>query len=65
MLIDSDLLIWVSRNHAGAIARLQTIEHWQVSAVAYIELIQGCRNRQELESIDSCNAKIDQYESHL
>jgi hypothetical protein len=39
VLIDSDVLIWMSRQHAGAIAKLQTIELWQVSTVGYIELI--------------------------
>ncbi len=51
LLIDSDVLIWMSRNHPGAIARLQTIQLWQVSTVGYIELIQGCRDRSELERI--------------
>lgn len=51
LLIDSDVLIWMSREHEGAIAKLQTIERWQVSTVGYIELIQGCRNRGELDTI--------------
>jgi predicted nucleic acid-binding protein len=51
VLIDSDILIWMSRQHAGAIAKLQTIQLWQVSTVGYIELIQGCRNRDELDKI--------------
>jgi predicted nucleic acid-binding protein len=51
VLIDSDVLVWMSRKHPGAIAKLQTIELWQVSTVGYIELIQGCRNRDELDKI--------------
>jgi predicted nucleic acid-binding protein len=51
VLIDSDILIWMSRQHAGAIAKLQTIQLWQLSTVGYIELIQGCRNRDELDKI--------------
>jgi predicted nucleic acid-binding protein len=51
LLIDSDVLIWMSRKHPGAIAKLQTIQLWQVSAVGYIELVQGCRDRSELDRI--------------
>lgn len=48
MLIDTDVLIWMTRGHAGAAVRLQSINPWQISAVTYIELAQGCRNKQEL-----------------
>lgn len=51
MLIDTDVLIWMTRGHTGAAARLQTITPWCISAVTYMELVQGCRNRQELERI--------------
>ena len=49
MLIDTDVLIWMTRGHAGATARLQTLLPWRISAVTYMELAQGCRNKQELE----------------
>ena len=48
MLIDSDVLIWVTRGHVGAAARLQALQPWRISAVTYMELAQGCRNQQEL-----------------
>lgn len=48
MLIDSDVLIWVTRGHAGAATRLQALLPWRISAVTYMELAQGCRNQQEL-----------------
>lgn len=51
MLIDTDVLIWMTRGHMGAIARLQTISPWRISAVTYMELAQGRRNKQELERI--------------
>lgn len=51
MLIDTDVLIWMTRGHARAAARLQMIAPWRISAVTYIELAQGCRNKQELERI--------------
>jgi predicted nucleic acid-binding protein len=51
MLIDTDVLIWVTRGHAGAAQRLQSIPRWCISAVTYMELVQGCRNKQELAQI--------------
>ena len=51
MLIDTDVLICMTRGHMGAAARLQTILPWRISAVTYMELAQGCRNKQELERI--------------
>lgn len=51
MLIDTDVLIWMTRGHAGAAVRLQALLPWRISAVTYMELAQGCRNRQELEQV--------------
>ena len=51
MLIDTDVLIWMTRGHAGAAIRLQTLTPWRISAVTYMELAQGCRNKQELERV--------------
>lgn len=51
MLIDTDVLVWMTRGHAGAAARLQTLAPWRISAVTYMELAQGCRNKQELARV--------------
>ena len=51
MLIDTDVLIWMTRGHAGAAAKLQTMMPWRISAVTYMELVQGCRNKDELMRI--------------
>jgi predicted nucleic acid-binding protein len=51
MLIDTDVLIWMTRGHAGAAAKLQTMVPWRISAVTYMELVQGCRNKDELMRI--------------
>ena len=32
MLIDSDVLVWLTRGHVGAAQRLQVIEHWRISS---------------------------------
>ena len=48
MLIDSDVLVWLTRGHVGAAKRLQTLDPWRISAVTYMELAQGCRDKTEL-----------------
>ena len=51
MLIDSDVLVWLTRGHPGAAARLRQIPAWRISAVTYMELAQGCRDKAELERV--------------
>jgi predicted nucleic acid-binding protein len=48
MLIDSDVLVWLTRGHVGAATRLHALHTWRISAVTYIELAQGCRDKAEL-----------------
>lgn len=48
MLIDSDVLIWLTRGHLGAAQRLHGIAPWRISVVTYMELVQGCRDKTEL-----------------
>jgi len=48
MLIDSDVLVWLTRGHVGAAARLHAVNPWRISMVTYIELAQGCRDKAEL-----------------
>jgi len=50
-LIDSDVLIWFTRGHLGAVERLARIDAWQISVVTYLEVAQGCRNKDELHRI--------------
>ena len=51
MLINSDVLIWVARGNASAISRLQTVANWHISAVSYMEMAQGCRDKAELKTL--------------
>jgi len=48
VLIDSDVLVWFTRGHVGAAQRLHALPTWRISAVTYIELAQGCRDKAEL-----------------
>ncbi|MDE2564629.1 MAG: type II toxin-antitoxin system VapC family toxin [Burkholderiales bacterium] len=47
-MIDSDVLVWLTRGHVGAAVRLQALPAWRISTVTYIELAQGCRDQAEL-----------------
>ena len=48
MLIDSDVLVWLTRGHPGAAQRLAAINPWRSSVVTYFEVAQGCRDKFEL-----------------
>ena len=48
IVIDSDVLVWLTRGHPGAAQRLHEISPWRISVVTYIELAQGCRDKAEL-----------------
>lgn len=48
MLIDTDVLIWNLRGNAQAAERLDHAGGFVVSAVSYMELIQGVRDKAEL-----------------
>ncbi len=69
MLIDSDVLIWLTRGHAGAQTTLQSINPWRISTITYIELAQGCRNQQELKQVKlgllAANTEIIQVTSNI
>ena len=51
VLIDSDVLIWLMRGNARAVALIQQTPDWTISAVSYMELVQGCRDKAELKAL--------------
>ena len=63
MLVDSDVLIWSMRGHAGAVSALSAISLLRMSVVTYMELAQGCRNKTELKqfkkALQLCKAVIE------
>ena len=48
VLIDWDVLIWRMRGNAKAVALIQQTPDWTISAVSYMVLVQGCRDKAEL-----------------
>ena len=51
MLVDSDVLIWGTRGHAGALEAINALDPMHLSVVSYMELAQGCRNKAELKQL--------------
>ena len=51
VLIDTDVLIWFIRGHAGAQLAISKQDDWCISAVTYMELLQGCKNKTELKKL--------------
>ncbi|MBF0237339.1 MAG: type II toxin-antitoxin system VapC family toxin [SAR324 cluster bacterium] len=49
MIVDSDVLIWVSKGNPNAVRLIQECPGFQISAVTWMELMRGMRNKQELQ----------------
>lgn len=62
MLVDTDVFIWYMRGNENAYDIIKNEIDLNLSVVTYIELIQGVRNKKELnllqKSIKDWNAKI-------
>lgn len=51
MIIDTDILIWFLRGNEKAVEVVLDAMPFSVSIVTYMELVQGMRNKQELEKM--------------
>ncbi len=51
VMVDSDVLIWTLRGHTVAVAQMEGLADWHISAVSNMELAQGCRNKAELKAM--------------
>lgn len=51
MLFDTDVLVWALRGNGKAADAMNRDPQRQCSVVAYMELLQGARNRQEVREI--------------
>ncbi|MDB5819560.1 MAG: hypothetical protein JWQ11_3200 [Rhizobacter sp.] len=51
MLVDSDVLIWHLRGYGQVTRRLDQLGSLKLSAVTYLELLQGMRNKAELAAV--------------
>jgi len=51
VLVDTDVLIWHLRGYAQATRRLDQLSPLTLSAVSYLEVLQGMRNKAELVAV--------------
>ncbi len=51
MLVDTDVMIWHLKGYAKAARKLDQLEHLAISAVTYMGLLQGMRNRTEMVAL--------------
>ena len=62
MIIDTDVFIWYMKGNEKAYKAIETANHFFISVVTYMELVQGMRNKKELNSlrkfIHSWDAKV-------
>lgn len=60
-LVDTDVLVDVSRNNQDAVAFLDALQNdWTLSAMTALELISGAKNQREVDLIDRL---IEAYET--
>jgi predicted nucleic acid-binding protein len=50
-LLDTDILIWYLRGNQNAYDLIHRIGEFAISAVTYMELVQGMRNKEELRAL--------------
>jgi predicted nucleic acid-binding protein len=62
MVIDTDVLVWYLKGNDNAYRAIENSKHFFISVVTYMELVQGMRNKNELNSLrralHAWNAKI-------
>jgi len=62
MLVDTDVLIWYLKGNENAYQVIENSNNFFVSVVTYMELVQGMRNKKELNNLRKAlhiwNAKI-------
>jgi predicted nucleic acid-binding protein len=51
MLVDTDVLIWHLRGYPQATKKLDSFSALTISAVTYMELLQGLRNKAEMNAL--------------
>jgi predicted nucleic acid-binding protein len=51
MVIDTDVLIWYMKGNQNAYKTIENSEHFFISVVTYMELVQGMRDKNELNNL--------------
>lgn len=51
MLVDTDVLIWYLKGNENAYQLIENLNNFFISVVTYMELVQGMRNKKELNNL--------------
>ena len=51
VLVDTDVLIWYLRGNERAYKVIENLDSFSISVITYMELVQGMRNKKELNSL--------------
>ena len=51
MIVDTDVLIWYMRGNQKAYKVIDNLSSFYISAITYMELVQGMRNKSELSEL--------------
>ncbi len=51
MIIDTDVLVWYMRGNERAYQLIEKLSGFNISVITYMELVQGMRNKNELNSL--------------
>jgi predicted nucleic acid-binding protein len=51
MIIDTDVLIWYMRGNNKAFDLIENMKTFHISVITYMELVQGMRNKNELNEL--------------
>ena len=52
MLVDTDVFIWFMQGRKEALEAVQSLEKVTISAITYMELVQGLRSKKELAEME-------------
>lgn len=62
MVIDTDVIIWYLRGNTKSFKLIENAEKFSISVITYMELVQGMRNKKELntlrQALHAWNSKI-------
>lgn len=59
MILDTDVMIWFLRGNEKAVDVVMNAMPFSVSVVTYMELVQGMRDKQELEKMKKAFKEMD------
>lgn len=58
MIVDTDVLIWYARKNPAAVEQLHKLQDLSISVVTYMEIIQGVKNKRELNAFKKALAAL-------